>query len=356
MFYETTDQDYLENPELKVYVEDVLRLVLANRPERPLDLIDDYLQSVLSQNNVMGREYAYVNATMRNRRAFVLAVDEVFIGSSVARDDDNLCRDSFAQRDVVHLLGLICPDFPEEIVTKVEKILIEGMEDVGKPLTATKCHGRGSPLAEELTNPSPTFVRNSMNALPSPNSCSSSPPPAKRPNALESMSSRTFFRAFTVFFCFQEFFEETGNIFESLSEGVDVNAGNAGGPEARGVEVNLEKLLEQLQLTTTGPWGQPRHLGITSIQAAVRKGKLAERVTLPVFLACLFLHSDAESARLLKRDTPECYAEKFEACPALWNDNGNGLQPSIDGGGDIGESTGRRRKGSKKGGDGRNAL
>ena len=204
------------------------------------------------------------------------------------------------------------------------------MEDVGKPLTATKCHGRGSPLAEELTNPSPTFVRNSMNALPSPNSCSSSPPPAKRPNALESMSSRTFFRAFTVFFCFQvpsianiplsfaehrpnwithrsalgvlltaasrnrflllprgscgfaefrvrslekfrqysllahrftsqEFFEETGNIFESLSEGVDVNAGNAGGPEARGVEVNLEKLLEQLQLTTTGPWGQPRY-------------------------------------------------------------------------------------------------
>ena len=57
-----------------------------------------------------------------------------------------------------------------------------------------------------------------------------------------------------------------------------------------------------------------RHLGITSIQAAVRKGKLAERVTLPVFLACLFLHSDAESARLLKRDTPECYAEKFVSC------------------------------------------
>lgn len=33
-----------DNPELKVYVEDALRLVLAARPERPLDLIDAYLQ------------------------------------------------------------------------------------------------------------------------------------------------------------------------------------------------------------------------------------------------------------------------------------------------------------------------
>ena len=33
--------------------------------------------SVLGQDNVVGREYAYVNATMRNRRAFVRAVHEV---------------------------------------------------------------------------------------------------------------------------------------------------------------------------------------------------------------------------------------------------------------------------------------
>lgn len=33
-----------ENPELRVYVEDALRLVLAARPEKPLDLIDNYFQ------------------------------------------------------------------------------------------------------------------------------------------------------------------------------------------------------------------------------------------------------------------------------------------------------------------------
>jgi len=36
--------NFPENPELKVYVEDALRLVLTARPERPLDLINDYLQ------------------------------------------------------------------------------------------------------------------------------------------------------------------------------------------------------------------------------------------------------------------------------------------------------------------------
>lgn len=34
--------------------------------------------SVLSQDNVVGREYTYVNATVRNRRAFVRAVYEVW--------------------------------------------------------------------------------------------------------------------------------------------------------------------------------------------------------------------------------------------------------------------------------------
>ncbi|CAN0238425.1 unnamed protein product, partial [Laminaria digitata] len=62
----TNAEDYVDNPELRVYVEDALRLVLAARPERPLDLIDNYFKSVLRQDNVVGREYAYVSATMRN--------------------------------------------------------------------------------------------------------------------------------------------------------------------------------------------------------------------------------------------------------------------------------------------------
>ena len=42
-----------ENPELKVYVEDAIRLVLAARPERPLDLIDSYLQRYTSASSTL---------------------------------------------------------------------------------------------------------------------------------------------------------------------------------------------------------------------------------------------------------------------------------------------------------------
>lgn len=33
--------------------------------------------SVLAMDNVVGREYAYINATMRNRRAFIITLHEV---------------------------------------------------------------------------------------------------------------------------------------------------------------------------------------------------------------------------------------------------------------------------------------
>lgn len=36
-----------------------------------------HTSSVLALDNVVGREYVYVNATMRNRRAFIIAVHEV---------------------------------------------------------------------------------------------------------------------------------------------------------------------------------------------------------------------------------------------------------------------------------------
>lgn len=43
-FVTLTDLFRADNPELKVYIEDAVRLVLAARPEKPLELIDEYLQ------------------------------------------------------------------------------------------------------------------------------------------------------------------------------------------------------------------------------------------------------------------------------------------------------------------------
>eukprot|EP00904_Undaria_pinnatifida_P003428 jgi/Undpi1/13086/HiC_scaffold_8.g02748.m1 len=280
----TNTQHYIENPELKVYVEDAIRLVLAARPERPLDLIDSYLQSVLGQDNVVGREYAYVNATMRNRRAFVRAVHEVFVGGGVggsdscpAVGDDGASRSEgvgvepgggFAQKDVVHLLGLVCPDFPEELVA-------------------------------------------------------------------------------------QEFFEDARALFGSSAFGVQVDTGRGviegGDAQTRDRDISVSVLLDQLQAMKAEPRNQLRYMDVRFTRAAVRRGGLGERATLPALFACLLLHSHEAALSLLESPPADGYSERMEACPALWSDGRTTPQSSSGDGGDAGaESQGRKKKGARK--------
>eukprot|EP00903_Cladosiphon_okamuranus_P015371 g14197.t1 len=207
------------------------------------------LISVLSQDNVVGREYTYVNATARNRRAFVRAVHGVFVhpGNGEAgtenAGDATVARCGFEQVDVVHLFGLVCPDFPEELVSR-------------------------------------------------------------------------------------EFFEDVRALFGSLAfraEGggntTSAGGGRADEAKARAArEVNLRILLDQLQVMRAEPRNQLRYIDLSFTEAAARRGGLGERVTLPAFLACLLLHSDELALGLLKRVPIDGYADRLEACPALWSD------------------------------------
>ncbi len=58
---------YLERSNVVTYLEDAVRLLLVNRVERPLEFIHQYFLSVLSGDQVIYREYEYIDATSRNR-------------------------------------------------------------------------------------------------------------------------------------------------------------------------------------------------------------------------------------------------------------------------------------------------
>ncbi|CAM9312474.1 unnamed protein product [Hapterophycus canaliculatus] len=348
-----TAQDFLENPELKVYVEDALRLVLAARPERPLEIINDYLQSVLDQENVVGREFAYVNATMRNRQAFVRAVHNVFVepGHGVAVDGGPERRSltegiGFEQMDVVHLLGLVCPDFPENIVTRasttpVARILSEGS---GHSHGSGRCpRGLQSPPEKSAPRPSsptsaPAAPESASAATPAVSGIlesstsshgrgSGSTPFAGSSSLAEATAAEQidfvkalpfdlFLRACNIFFCFQEFFEDVRALFSSMALGVDGgvrDTGDSKNAKARiaAREVNLRILLDQLQVMKAEPRNQLRYLDIRSTEAAVRRGGLGERATLSVFLACLLLHSDEVASSLLEKPVVDNYAARL---------------------------------------------
>ncbi|CAM9738525.1 unnamed protein product [Ectocarpus fasciculatus] len=370
-----TAQDFLENPELKVYVEDALRLVLAARPEKPLDLIHDYLESVLSQDNVVGREYAYVNATTRNRWAFVRAVHEMFVepsnGATAGSEGSG-----FEQKDVVHLFGLVCPDFPEEIVVRVARILSEGSRYVrspsgtgASPPPAAKSEASGAAAAAVVSS---TMVGasgdNNSRIAPSlaDDSGAVADAPTQGADDVKSLPFALFLRACNVYLCFQEFFEDIHTLFGSLAfrsdrrRSINSITGDRGdsSTKARAArEVNLRILLDQLQVMKAEPRNHLRYIDVRSTEAAVRRGGLGDRATLPAFLACLLLHSDDVASALLEKPPMDGYTDRLEACLGLWSDGsgnrGGRASPQStpgDGGADaVVETLGRRKKGTRKG-------
>lgn len=59
------------------------------------------------------------------------------------------------------------------------------------------------------------------------------------------------------------------------------------------------------------PIPSTRYIDVRFTEAAVRRGGLGERVTLPAFLACLLLHSDGLAQGLLDRAPVDGYADRL---------------------------------------------
>jgi hypothetical protein len=95
---------------MALYLRDVVRLLLANRTERPLEFIHQYFRGVLNGNNVVLREFAYVNASSRNRLSFIMNFEEAYKGSTWT---EPITADDYHQ-----LMKLICPDFPLSLVKR----------------------------------------------------------------------------------------------------------------------------------------------------------------------------------------------------------------------------------------------
>mmetsp|Transcript_5849 Transcript_5849/g.7727 ORF Transcript_5849/g.7727 Transcript_5849/m.7727 type:complete len:337 (+) Transcript_5849:222-1232(+) len=126
-------EDYLEYAEVDVYLKDVVRHVLNARDDNPVGLMNQYFQEVVNYNHVTGREFEFVTATQRNRRAFAILFDTMY-----CELEDN---EDISILDFHHLLIKICPDFPLEFV-----------QQLAAPLVATLLPAAGE---EEEVSPIP---------------------------------------------------------------------------------------------------------------------------------------------------------------------------------------------------------
>ena len=97
-----------ERTGVAAYLRDAVGMLLVSRTNEPLGFMDGYFQSVLRGDNVLMRNFAYVNATTRNRLSFIVAMQETF--------GDCEWPEPIAPQDYLELLRQLCPDFPRPLV------------------------------------------------------------------------------------------------------------------------------------------------------------------------------------------------------------------------------------------------
>lgn len=115
-------EQYLAKHHIRDYVEDVTKLLLECRDENPLSYLHRYFKCCSDGTNVLLREFEYINATPRNRHAFV-----VMFRSAYSNFDDG---HMVSLSDYHQLLLLLCPDFPGWLVHKAYDAVVP--RDVGE--------------------------------------------------------------------------------------------------------------------------------------------------------------------------------------------------------------------------------
>ncbi|ORX55391.1 hypothetical protein BCR36DRAFT_347178 [Piromyces finnis] len=70
--------DYIEKYEISKYFQDIITNILIKKPEKPLQILNSYFESVANGTNVLLREYEYITSTKRNRAYFIYYFYESF--------------------------------------------------------------------------------------------------------------------------------------------------------------------------------------------------------------------------------------------------------------------------------------
>ncbi|CAF3029276.1 unnamed protein product [Rotaria sp. Silwood2] len=123
----SAEQAYLKQHHLTIYFEDCIRNLLETR-RRPLPLgsakidvnafLRDYFLQVKRESHIIGREFAFINGTAYNRRAFLT---QIWSKCETSMPIPSTLKE-------LHTLMLsICPDFPYSLL-ETSVILIEDYE------------------------------------------------------------------------------------------------------------------------------------------------------------------------------------------------------------------------------------
>lgn len=112
---------YLAKHYVLMYLEDAISQLLAHREENPkvepLKFLGQYFSSLRDGNHTMFREFAFIRSTPHSRASFVRLFWKCF--RQIGKKGDLLSIQEYHS-----LLGLLCTDFPFQLVQKTARIVL----------------------------------------------------------------------------------------------------------------------------------------------------------------------------------------------------------------------------------------
>lgn len=110
-----TPETYSEKFNVHVYLQDIVKIILDRREEKPIDLLHEYISVALKGEHVLLRDYSFISATQYNKACFLIQMKKIFHGSPhykvVSAQDYHQC------------LCLLCTDFSREVIAEIAKVL-----------------------------------------------------------------------------------------------------------------------------------------------------------------------------------------------------------------------------------------
>ncbi|XP_005112084.3 UPF0705 protein C11orf49 homolog [Aplysia californica] len=112
---------YLAKHNILAYLEDSITQLLEHREENPkvvpAKFLCEYFCSLRDGNHTMFREFSFIRSTPHNRASFVVLFWKCF--RQIGKKGDLLSIQEYHS-----LLGLLCPDFPFQLVQKTARIVL----------------------------------------------------------------------------------------------------------------------------------------------------------------------------------------------------------------------------------------
>lgn len=104
----------LDRLEIEPLLADCVADLVKSRTDRPLEEMLSYFATVNSLAHVAQREFDFINACAHNRRAFLLSFERAY---------GHYADGELRPGELLQLVLLLCPDFPESFVLDVDMLL-----------------------------------------------------------------------------------------------------------------------------------------------------------------------------------------------------------------------------------------